>query len=327
LYSSASIRRLRRICYNLRSRFSKTNDDLASQNNVVEQLERTVSHLQGKAEKSEKLENDLVTAQDELSRKTRDLQETHVKMNDNYKLVAELSNENLKLTGDKSKAEEVAEDLKRDQIALRGELNSAQRVLEQLNYSRNSGVGGVRQWQRNTKYFYPTSMAPPGDRSMSGSVSALEMSPSTPHRSFSQQQPQQPPQQSRGYHRGHRKGGRRYNRQNQLQHGAESEHDKSEQSVVTKKPFGITMKGKLQSIFYLQDSARYPQYRQAPLAPPGMNNPVTLMVPQGTAASDISSPDLGVDVSSDPFSSLERTTNNVPNVYPRTAGKVFKFYH
>ena len=301
------MRRLRRICYNLRARFGRTNDDLASQKHAAQQLEQTVSHLQEKVEHASRLEKELHSAKEELARRTKDLQETQVKMNDNYKLVAELSNENLKLTGDKVRAEEMVEDLKRQQSALRGELCSTQRVLEQLNGGRKTASSiNTKQWY-NSKY-YPRKSAH-DDRSASperlqsahdpyanlsfassregesgGSVSALEMSPSAPQKNYNPHYHHGHGFQ-RGYQRGyHRKSGRRHKQRHQA--GAGEEHPLRSQSS--------------------SDALGTTHYLPTPI-----QMPTTLQVPQ--AASDISSPDLGVDVSSDPFSSLERTANPHPH--------------
>ena len=315
------MRRLRRICYNLRARLSKTNGDLASQKHAAQQLEQSVAHLQEKAEQAARGERELHSARDELARRTKELQETQVKMNDNYKLVAELSNENLKLTGDKVRAEEMVEDLKRQQSVLRGELCSTQRVLEQLNSSRKTTAATAaaatgsstsissKQWY-NSKY-YPEKTArddvgaspeskpyanvafasregEPGG----GSISALEMSPSASHKNYSQQQHHHGLQ--RGYQRGyhhhhHRKSGRRHKQR----HPIGEEHSLRSQSSS-------------------DASHRLP----APTHP-------NLQVPPATAASDISSPDLGVDVSSDPFSSLERRVNPHALLLTRPTGELW----
>ena len=299
------MRRLRRICYNLRARFGKTNDDLASQRHAAQQLEQTVTHLQAKVEQASRLEKELHSAKEELARRTKDLQETQVKMNDNYKLVAELSNENLKLTGDKVRAEEMAEDLKKQQSTLRSELCSTQRVLEQLNSSRKNTSINTKQWY-NSKY-YPkksshddrsASPEPKGARDdpyanmafasregeSGGSMSALEMSPSAPQKNHNVHHYHHNGFQ-RSYQRGyHRKGGRRQKQRHQA--GGGEEHPLRSQSS--------------------SDALVTTHYLPTPI-----RMPTTLHVPQ--AASDISSPDLGVDVSSDPFSSLERTANPHPH--------------
>ena len=321
LTSTSSMRRLRRICYNLRARFGKTNDDLASQKHAAQQLEQTVAHLQGKAEQASRLEGELRSAKEELGRRTRELQETQVKMNDNYKLVAELSNENLKLTGDKVRAEEMVEELKKQQSALRGELCSTQRVLEQLNSSRKTTSINTKQWY-NSKYYPNKSVhddrrASPGpdptgahepyaniafatrEGDSGGAMSALEMSPSAPqkdhgahyHHGF-----------QRGYQKGcHRKSGRRHKQRHQAGAAAGEENPLRSQSS--------------------SDALFTTNFRPTPV-----QMLTSLQVPQ--AASDISSPDLGVDVSSDPFSSLERTANPHPHALllsrPPATGTILK---
>ncbi len=235
LASSGSIRRLRRICYNLRSRFSKTNDDLASQNHVVQQLEQTVVHLTARTEQMDRLETELDKTKDELARRSRDLQETQIKMNDNYKLVAELSNENLKLAGDKVRAEELVEDLKKDQSALRNELTSAQRVLEQINYNRNGGgSGGSSRVWHNSKFNRGSESSGFAD---AGSVSAAE---SAHHGAYPVHQQHyqhdhyhhQQQQHHRG-HRNYRRGGKRHNRhQGHHQQQVDNDARRPQSSIV-----------------------------------------------------------------------------------------------
>lgn len=54
-------------------------------------------------------------------------------MNDNYKLVAELSAENLKLSSEKLRMEQLVDEVRHDQALLKGELNKAQSVVEAMN--------------------------------------------------------------------------------------------------------------------------------------------------------------------------------------------------
>lgn len=122
LSSTSAIRRLRQICCNLRRRHCRAADSLATQGHLVAQLEEANKHLQSKAALAKPLRESLEATKDELARRVAELQETQVKMNENYKLLAELSNENLKLTGDKLKAEEILTAARKEERRLRDEI-------------------------------------------------------------------------------------------------------------------------------------------------------------------------------------------------------------
>ena len=63
--------------------------------------------LSRKADHAEAVEADLATAKTGLAAKTVELAEIQEKLNDNYQLVAKLSSENLKLSGEKVRADEL----------------------------------------------------------------------------------------------------------------------------------------------------------------------------------------------------------------------------
>ena len=63
--------------------------------------------LSRKADQVEAVEADLATAKTGLAAKTVELAEIQEKLNDNYRLVAKLSSENLKLSGEKVRADEL----------------------------------------------------------------------------------------------------------------------------------------------------------------------------------------------------------------------------
>ena len=56
--------------------------------------------------------------------------EVQRKLNDYYKFVAELKSDNLRLSTEKSAAEQVLEEVRQDQTFLKEKLNKAQRVIE-----------------------------------------------------------------------------------------------------------------------------------------------------------------------------------------------------
>ena len=66
-------------------------------------------------------------------KKNKTCQELQTKLNDNYKLVAELSAENLKLSNEKLRMEQLVDEVRHDQALLKGELHKAQSVVEAIN--------------------------------------------------------------------------------------------------------------------------------------------------------------------------------------------------
>ena len=71
---------------------------------------------------------DITTEENE--KKSKDLADVQRKLNDYYKLVAELKSDNLRLSTEKSAAEQLLEEVKQDQTLLKEKLNKAQRVIE-----------------------------------------------------------------------------------------------------------------------------------------------------------------------------------------------------
>ena len=66
-------------------------------------------------------------------KKNKTCQDLQTKLNDNYKLVAELSAENLKLSNEKLRMEQLVDEVRHDQALLKGELHKAQSVVEAIN--------------------------------------------------------------------------------------------------------------------------------------------------------------------------------------------------
>ncbi len=119
--SISSFRRLRRICCRLRSRLVRSEEQAGRWQAQAHQFRR-------EAEASEAAREALDKSREELARRTQEvilhtlvrlgtywdsfsifviqLQDAQVKLNDNYKLMAEMSNENLRLAGEKIRAEE-----------------------------------------------------------------------------------------------------------------------------------------------------------------------------------------------------------------------------
>lgn len=124
--SSLTLRRLRRVCYHTRANLDKATEKLATQDNVVAQLEGSLKHVEKKAESWEK---ECYQAKEDRVNIAKDLQDAKLKVNENYKLVAELSNENLRVVTDKMKALQSVESLMREQTRLRTELRGLKKAL------------------------------------------------------------------------------------------------------------------------------------------------------------------------------------------------------
>jgi hypothetical protein len=262
--SNVSLRRLRRICSRLRTKLTKSQGRLSDKSHLISQLEEAVKHLGAKVE----------ATTDEAERKSRDLNEIHFKLNENYKLVAELSSENLRLANENDVAEQLLVEVNHDQALLKDELIKAHKVVTDM-----SMMGNYQQdnWQ-------PQQQRPSSPETSASSFdffphpsSQTVMTPARGgQRSHSRRGPMQPPSN----------GGRgrpRNNRNNNKWRGA--------------------------SLDYASEAAHHDT--STPRKPRSLSNR-----PQSTAAlagpnnaCEVSSPDLGVDVGSDPFSSLERSNS------------------
>lgn len=120
---------------------------MTKQNHIIGQFEENIKDLNRKLMITENIKTELEITRDDLNRKTKDLQDVQVKINDNYKLVAELSNENLKLTGEKLRAEEMLEDIKKEHNVLKDELLSSRKMMaEAMKYG---GAGTMSSGTNN----------------------------------------------------------------------------------------------------------------------------------------------------------------------------------
>ena len=235
--ATRAIRRLRRLCCGSGKRLAKAGEEIAGKNHLISSLESDLERLRIESdERALKLKGQIDVARDDLSRKSRELQDALVKMNDNYKLVAELSNENLKLTGDKVRVEEVLDAMRKDQKRLREELDSARGVIAAMD-NRAYPASDVEHHQKKHHH-----------------------------------------------HHHHHRNNRRFR-------GGGGGHKKaSHKSYDSADAF---------------EQPRLP----APPVSSSVFEAVSGATPKVVGANDISSPDLGVDVSSDPFSSLERQSH------------------
>ena len=86
LSSTCSLRKLRNLCSRLNKRLSQSHGTITEKNLHISQLEDAVKHLGAKVE----------TTTEEAEKKSKDVAELHLKLNENYRLVAELSSDNLR---------------------------------------------------------------------------------------------------------------------------------------------------------------------------------------------------------------------------------------
>ena len=86
LSSTCSLRKLRNLCSRLNKRLSQSHGTITEKNLHISQLEDAVKHLGAKVE----------STSEESERKSKDVAELHLKLNENYRLVAELSSDNLR---------------------------------------------------------------------------------------------------------------------------------------------------------------------------------------------------------------------------------------
>ncbi len=119
--STLSLRKLRHFCSRLTLKLNKSGQELSEKRLLTTQLEEAVKHLGAKVD----------STTEDVDKKSKELQELHVKLNENYKLVAELSSDNLRLSTEKAAAEQLLDEVKSQRELLREELNKAQKVVEQ----------------------------------------------------------------------------------------------------------------------------------------------------------------------------------------------------
>ena len=78
LSSTCSLRKLRNLCSRLNKRLSQSHGTITEKNLHISQLEDAVKHLGAKVE----------TTTEEAEKKSKDVAELHLKLNENYRLVA-----------------------------------------------------------------------------------------------------------------------------------------------------------------------------------------------------------------------------------------------
>ncbi len=115
--SVCSLRKLRTLASGLKKRLNRSSMSLKDKNLHIGQLEEAVKLMGNKIELLEV----------EADKKATELA---MKLNENYRLVAELSSDNLRLSTEKAAAEQLLDEVKHEQSQLRSQLNKAQKVIE-----------------------------------------------------------------------------------------------------------------------------------------------------------------------------------------------------
>lgn len=248
--SNASLRKLRSLCSSLKKRLSRSHSMIADKNRHISQLEEAVKGLGAKIE----------CATEEAEKKTRDLAELHLKLNENYRLVAELSSDNLRLSTEKAAAEQLLDEVKHEQGLLKSDLGKAQKMIEDTMAS-STDVWRPRQ-----------------------------SSPETSASSFDFFPPNSPSVNSRNNHK----------RRGSIPPRGRQKSNRSKWKANC---------GGASSDYASETSPRKRSHSR----------------PSTALASDVSSPDLGVDLGSDPFSSLERSNGiSLPASSSSSSSKLYK---
>lgn len=127
--SAFSLQRTRKICRRLMKLLRRARAETMEKQVSANQLQEALASLRQKAERAEdhRLEN--LRLRDELEGQQREVKDIREKLNENYRLVAGLSSENLKLSTEKLKADDLVAEVIKDQARLRSELHKALDML------------------------------------------------------------------------------------------------------------------------------------------------------------------------------------------------------
>ena len=210
-----------------------------------------------------------------MEKKSKDIGELHQKLNENYRLVAELSSDNLRLSTEKAAAEQLLDEVKHEQSLLRTELGKAQKVIE------DSMAGSYHEQQHwNTRQHLHRQSSP------ETSASSFDFFPTTTASAAIS---------SLGV-----------NNKNQRRRGSMPPPPRGRSQKSNRK-----WKGGASSDYVTE-------------TPPRKRSSSTKSF--NPAGSDVSSPDLGVDLGSDTFSSLERANIGQPGTYSSFSGNYICTY-
>ena len=274
-----SMFRLRGICTKYNKRLRRSVQAVYDKQEHIHQLQDKVSSVSSQAEA---MQTDLETAQSELESRTLEMNQVQEKLNENYRLVATLSSENLKLSGEKIKADDLVAQVIQEQGRLKEELTKALKVVDSFKSEKTSLENSSSEGCL-LKPYHPDVMRSSPETSSSFDFiprSAMDatLTP-VPSGNEATLVPDKSPHK-RGRYPNHYRGGRGRGRR---WRGPGYQSDVGQNSP---RPQG----------------KRYHQ-------------PKDRLRPQSSATmtDDVSSPDLGVDMGSDAFSSLERRMRPDPS--------------
>ena len=98
--------------------------------------------LRQKADKTDECVRELSVLKEDVKNKNNELSTLQDKLNENYRLVAGLSSENLKLSSEKLKADDVVNEVIKEQARLKQELQKAVQVVDSM---RDSDISTKKQ--------------------------------------------------------------------------------------------------------------------------------------------------------------------------------------
>ena len=119
----------------------------------INQLQDNMILLRQKADKTEDCLREMAILKEDIQNKNNELNSLQDKLNENYRLVAGLSSENLKLSSDKLKAEDAVNEVVKEQARLKQELQKAVQVVDSM---RDSDISTAKKQNvytaRNKRY-------------------------------------------------------------------------------------------------------------------------------------------------------------------------------
>ena len=140
--STYSLHRLRRLCCRHRKRVKFLSNELMSKQLQINQLQDNMILLRQKADKTDDCLREMAVLKEDIQNKNNELSTLQDKLNENYRLVAGLSSENLKLSSEKLKADDVVNEVIKEQARLKQELQKAVQVVDSM---RDSDISTVKK--------------------------------------------------------------------------------------------------------------------------------------------------------------------------------------
>ena len=108
----------------------------------INQLQDSMIMLRQKADKTDECLREMAVLKEDIKNKNNELTTLQDKLNENYRLVAGLSSENLKLSSEKLKADDVVNEVIKEQARLKQELQKAVQVVDAM---RDSDIAARKQ--------------------------------------------------------------------------------------------------------------------------------------------------------------------------------------